>query len=108
MRVGSGMTESYHSEIGDIISSTEDIDKEFILDPPKLRQPLTPPWYQGILKDEDFEIIDPHRAGFLRQLRDLADRKQKILKDRSLSEDRKNLLIQDLALENRVHLEDLR
>ncbi|KAL5009008.1 hypothetical protein ScPMuIL_014589 [Solemya velum] len=107
MCMGTGMTESYHSEIGDIISSTEDIDKEFILDPPKLRQPLTPPWYQGILKDEDFEIIDPHRAGFLRQLRDLADRKQKILKDRSLSEDRKNLLIQDLALENRVHLEDL-
>jgi len=118
--VGSS-SESYHSETGDSVSprdtmssSIEDMDKELILDPPKPRQPETPAWYEGILTDEDFEMIDPHRATFLRQLKDLVNKKQRILKDRTLSPDQKNILIQQLGLQNpsepgaNYRLEDLR
>ncbi|KAK3576282.1 hypothetical protein CHS0354_036017 [Potamilus streckersoni] len=113
-KASSNMTESYQSSEGsDIVIGVEDIDKELIFDPPKSRGPACPPWYAGILTDEDFEMVDPHRASFLKQLRELAARKQKILKDRSLSEDKKNLLLQQLALPNPglpsagVFLEDL-
>lgn len=113
-KASSNMTESYQSSEGsDIVIGVEDTDKELILDPPKSRGPACPPWYAGILTDEDFEMVDPHRASFLKQLRELAARKQKILKDRSLSEDKKNLLLQQLALPNPglpsagVFLEDL-
>ncbi|XP_064604069.1 LOW QUALITY PROTEIN: E3 ubiquitin-protein ligase HECTD1-like [Liolophura sinensis] len=113
-RLGEDMTGSWTSQLSDhMISSTEDMDKELILDPPKFRQPATPPWYAGILTDEDLEIVNPHRAVFLKQLRELANRKQKIVNDKELSEDQKNLLLQELALENpsnpqmAVRLEDL-
>lgn len=113
-RLGEDMTSSWTSQLSDhMISSTEDMDKELILDPPKFRQPSTPPWYAGILTDEDLEIVNPHRAVFLKQLRELANRKQKIVNDKELSEDQKNLLLQELALENpsnpqmAVRLEDL-
>jgi E3 ubiquitin-protein ligase HECTD1 len=53
------------------------MDKELILDPPKPKHPETPAWYTGILNDDDFEIIDTHRAIFLCQLKDLANQKQK-------------------------------
>ena len=59
-----------------------------------------PPWYSGILTEEDFEIVNPHRAIFLRQLRELSARKQRILRDRALSEDQKNIQLEQLALPN--------
>lgn len=117
--VGSSM-ESYHSDLPSSNTtsyttsySIEDMDKELILDPPKPKHPETPAWYTGILNDDDFEIIDTHRAIFLCQLKDLANQKQKILKDRTLTPDQKNILIQQLGLRNpqdpeeRYRLEDL-
>ncbi|XP_033735284.1 E3 ubiquitin-protein ligase HECTD1-like isoform X2 [Pecten maximus] len=97
--------ESYHSEQDlsprdTLSSSIEDVDKELILDPPKVKHPDTPAWYEGILNDDDFELIDPHRATFLRQLRELVSKKQRILKDKTLSPDQKNILIQQLGLQN--------
>ena len=73
----------------------------------------TQAWFAGILSEEDFELVNPHRAVFLRQLRDLASRKQRILKDKSLTDDQKNVQLAELALPNpanlscSVRLEDL-
>lgn len=98
----------------DLISSSEYVDKELILDPPKTYQNTGPPWYAGILKEEDFALVDPHRAYFLSQLKELSTRKQNILK-KPISKGQKNLLMQDLRIpppspdsENGVRLEDLR
>ncbi|XP_014790157.1 E3 ubiquitin-protein ligase HECTD1 [Octopus bimaculoides] len=97
----------------DLISSSEYVDKELILDPPKTYQNTGPPWYAGILKEEDFALVDPHRAYFLSQLKELSTRKQNILK-KPISKGQKNLLMQDLRIpppspdsENGVRLEDL-
>lgn len=95
----------------DLISSSEHVDKELILDPPKTHQNSGPPWYAGILTEEDFAIVDPHRAYFLQQLKELTTRKQNILK-KSISKDQKNILMQDLKIPppdsgNGVRLEDL-
>lgn len=112
-KASSNMTESFTSEGSDIFSSGEEIEKELILDPPKLKGPISPPWYSGILSEEDLEYIDPHRSSFLKQLRELSSKKQKILKDKSMSEDQKNIALQELALPNPtipsagVFLEDL-
>lgn len=110
--VGSSM-ESYHSDLPSSNTtsystsySIEEMDKELILDPPKPKQPETPAWYTGILNDDDFEIIDAHRAVFLSQLKDLANQKQKILKDKTLTPDQKNILIQQLGLRNPQDPED--
>lgn len=76
-------------------------------------QKPTSPWFSGVLSEEDFEVIAPHRAAFLRQLRDLAARKGRILKDRSLTDDQKNVQLAELALPNpgqpsaAIRLEDL-
>lgn len=111
-RTTSNMTESVTSE-GSEIFMGEEMDKELILDPPKLRHPVVPPWYEGILSEDDMDIIDPHRSGFLKQLRELAAKKQKIMKDKTMSEDQKNLCLQELALPDPripsagVFLEDL-
>ncbi|XP_071078576.1 E3 ubiquitin-protein ligase HECTD1-like isoform X2 [Haliotis cracherodii] len=107
------MLESWHSESSDMITSIEEIEKEMKMDQPKSRHNLLTPWFAGILTEEDFEIVNPHRAAFLRQLRDLSAKKQRILKDKSLSEDQKNILLEELALPNpadpcmAVRLEDL-
>ena len=112
-KASSQMTESVTSEGSDIFSSGEEIDKELILDPPKIRGPISPPWYSGILSEEDLDFIDPHRSSFLKQLRELSAKKQKILKDKAMSEDQKNIALQELALPNPtipsagVFLEDL-
>ncbi len=99
------------------VTPTEDMDKELILDPPKrLRSQgsmtasmCSAPWYAGLLNHADFELIDPHRARFLQQLRDLVNRKQAITNNPSLSEEEKNNLLQDLTLSNPpVKVEDLR
>jgi len=53
------------------------------------------------------------RSGFLRQLRELSARKQRILQDPGLSEDERNTALKELALPNPtipsagVFLEDL-
>ena len=102
--VGSSQ-DSYYSETNlsprdTMTSSIEEMDKELILDPPKPKAPDTPPWYEGILTEEDFEITDPYRASFMKQLHDLVNKKQRILKDKTLTADQKNILIQQLGLVN--------
>ncbi|XP_075699792.1 E3 ubiquitin-protein ligase HECTD1 isoform X12 [Rhinoderma darwinii] len=78
-------------------SFEEDSKSEFILDPPK---PKPPAWFQGILTSEDFELVNPHRARFLRDIRELAVKRRHILSNRSLSEDEKNTQLQELMLKN--------
>lgn len=110
-KTSSSMTESITSESSEIMY--DDIDKELILDPPKQRSPVSPPWYEGILSEDDLDIIDPNRSRFLKQLRELSVKKQKIMKDKTLSEDKRNIKLQDLALPDPrvpsagVFLEDL-
>ncbi|KAK7103616.1 E3 ubiquitin-protein ligase HECTD1-like isoform X2 [Littorina saxatilis] len=96
------LTESWLSEdsSGELIASIQEMEKEMKLDPDRSKQLQHPAWYLGILTEEDFEIVNPHRAVFLRQLRELSARKQRILRDRSLSEDQKNIQLEQLALSN--------
>ena len=60
--------------------------------------PLPPCWFAGILDDSDMEIVDPHRAAFLKQLQDLVARKSDIVNDDSLSADEKKARISELKL----------
>ncbi|XP_077095881.1 E3 ubiquitin-protein ligase HECTD1 isoform X8 [Siphateles boraxobius] len=78
-------------------SFDEDSKSEFILDPPK---PKPPAWYHGILTWEDFELVNPHRARFLKELKALSVKRRQILGNKSLSEDEKNTRLQDLMLNN--------
>ncbi|XP_073782900.1 E3 ubiquitin-protein ligase HECTD1 isoform X11 [Danio rerio] len=78
-------------------SFDEDSKSEFILDPPK---PKPPAWYHGILTWEDFELVNPHRALFLKELKALSVKRRQILGNKSLSEDEKNTRLQDLMLKN--------
>ncbi|XP_035264060.1 E3 ubiquitin-protein ligase HECTD1 isoform X4 [Anguilla anguilla] len=78
-------------------SFDEDSKSEFILDPPK---PRPPAWYHGILTWEDFELVNPHRAKFLKELKELAVKRRQILSSKSLSEDEKNTRLQGLMLKN--------
>ncbi|XP_064192151.1 E3 ubiquitin-protein ligase HECTD1 isoform X5 [Anguilla rostrata] len=78
-------------------SFDEDSKSEFILDPPK---PRPPAWYHGILTWEDFELVNPHRAKFLKELKELAVKRRQILSSKSLSEDEKNTRLQSLMLKN--------
>ncbi|XP_074662874.1 E3 ubiquitin-protein ligase HECTD1-like [Tubulanus polymorphus] len=73
---------------------------------------LSKPWFTGVLGIEDFEVINPHRARFIRQLKQLVARKQKILKDETLKEQEKRANLNNLALKSPsgggyVKLEDL-
>ena len=90
----------------------EEEDKELILDPPKPRQqgatPSTPAWYAGLLSQDDFMLVNPHRARFLNQLRQLVAKKQAILSDVTASEEQRLNRLHNLTLENPpVKLEDL-
>ncbi|XP_066550814.1 E3 ubiquitin-protein ligase HECTD1 isoform X3 [Amia ocellicauda] len=78
-------------------SFDEDSKSEFILDPPK---PKPPAWYHGILTWEDFELVNPHRAKFMREVKALAVKRRQILGNKALSEDEKNTRLQDLMLKN--------
>ncbi|XP_058843639.1 E3 ubiquitin-protein ligase HECTD1 isoform X8 [Acipenser ruthenus] len=78
-------------------SFDEDSKSEFILDPPK---PKPPAWYHGILTWEDFELVNPHRAKFLKKVKELAVKRRLILSNKALSEDEKNTRLQDLMLKN--------
>ncbi|XP_041351620.1 E3 ubiquitin-protein ligase HECTD1-like isoform X2 [Gigantopelta aegis] len=108
-----GMLESWHSENSDMITSIEELEKEMKVDPSRSRQSMMSPWYTGILTEEDFELFNPHRALFLKQLKELSAKKQRILKDKTLSDDQKNILLEELALPNpldsmsSIRLEDL-
>lgn len=61
-------TEEGHDSLS-VGSFEEDSKSEFILDPPK---PKPPAWFNGILTWEDFELVNPHRARFLKEIKDLA------------------------------------
>ncbi|XP_075186206.1 E3 ubiquitin-protein ligase HECTD1 isoform X8 [Anomaloglossus baeobatrachus] len=89
-------TEDGHDALS-VGSFEEDSKSEFILDPPK---PKPPAWFQGILTWEDFELVNPHRARFLRDIRELSVKRRHILSNRSLSEDEKNTQLQELMLKN--------
>lgn len=89
-------TEDGHDALS-VGSFEEDSKSEFILDPPK---PKPPAWFQGILTWEDFEFVNPHRARFLRDIRELSVKRRHILSNRSLSEDDKNTQLQELMLKN--------
>ncbi|KAJ8391415.1 hypothetical protein AAFF_G00090450 [Aldrovandia affinis] len=78
-------------------SFDEDSKSEFILDPPK---PRPPAWYHGILTWEDFELVNPHRAKFLKEMKELAVKRRQILSNKGLSEDEKNTRLQGLVLKN--------
>ncbi|XP_072221525.1 E3 ubiquitin-protein ligase HECTD1 isoform X3 [Leuresthes tenuis] len=78
-------------------SFDEDSKSEFIMDPPK---PKPPAWYHGILTWEDFQLVNPHRARFLKEVKELAVKRRQILANKSLSEDEKNTRLQDLMLRN--------
>uniref|UniRef100_A0A3Q4BWY9 E3 ubiquitin-protein ligase n=1 Tax=Mola mola TaxID=94237 RepID=A0A3Q4BWY9_MOLML len=78
-------------------SFDEDSKSEFIMDPPK---PKPPAWYHGILTWDDFQLVNPHRASFLKELKELAVKRRQILASKSLSEDEKNTRLQDLMLRN--------
>ena len=60
----------------------------------------SPSWYSGLLTQEDFELVDGHRARFLRELRSLVAKKQSYLADADLNEKQKLKNIQDLRLTN--------
>ncbi|XP_040558093.1 E3 ubiquitin-protein ligase HECTD1 isoform X3 [Gallus gallus] len=89
-------TEEGHDSLS-VGSLEEDSKSEFILDPPK---PKPPAWFNGILTWEDFELINPHRARFLKEIKDLAIKRRQILSNKSLSEDEKNTKLQELMLKN--------
>ncbi|TNM95715.1 hypothetical protein fugu_016798 [Takifugu bimaculatus] len=57
-------------------SFDEDSKSEFIMDPPK---PKPPAWYHGILTWDDFQLVNPHRASFLKELKELAMKRRQIL-----------------------------
>ncbi|KAI5744744.1 hypothetical protein M8J76_004851 [Diaphorina citri] len=77
---------------------SEESEKELELDPPKLYSEETKPWFAGILKETDLMQVDPVRGRFLRELRELANRKSRILHDPVLSPDAKLRQIESLAL----------
>ncbi|XP_056283269.1 E3 ubiquitin-protein ligase HECTD1 isoform X9 [Pseudoliparis swirei] len=78
-------------------SFDEDSKSEFIMDPPK---PKPPAWYHGILTWDSFQLVNPHRASFLKELKELAVKRRQILSSKSLCEDEKNTRLQDLMLRN--------
>ncbi|XP_030767252.1 E3 ubiquitin-protein ligase Ufd4 isoform X3 [Sitophilus oryzae] len=95
------MTSSYISE---------ESEKELEFDPPKLVIEEKKPWYSSILNEEDLYEIDPVRATFLKQIRELVKQKQKIMQDHTLSPETKSHQIQNLSLQHTsgpVSLEDL-
>jgi len=65
-------------------------------------------WYADLLTTSDFELIDPHRSRFLRQLRSLVSSKQRVMHDTTLTPEQCAESLAALTLENPpVRLEDL-
>ena len=106
----------------DNVTPTEESEKELILDPPKrhlvshtsnvaslMAANMGPAWYAGLLTYDDFELVDPHRARFLKQLQGLANRKHAILGDRTIDDVERGRQLRSLTLlKPPVRLEDLR
>ena len=64
--------------------------------------------YAALLTQSDFELVDPHRARFLAQLRQLSSSKQRLLADSSLSEEEQREQLAQLTLADpAVPLRDL-
>lgn len=65
--------------------------------------------FSGILSVEDLYEVDPERGRFLRELRELVVRKQRIAQDNTLSPETKARQIQNLSLvsSDGSRLEDL-
>ncbi|XP_028141816.2 E3 ubiquitin-protein ligase HECTD1 isoform X2 [Diabrotica virgifera virgifera] len=97
----------------DIMTSSfisEESEKELELDPPKIIMEEKRPWYYNILGEEDLYDIDPIRASFLKQIREIIKQKQKILQDHTLSPEQRSHQVQNLCLNHSsgpVLLEDL-
>ncbi|XP_053140304.1 E3 ubiquitin-protein ligase HECTD1 isoform X8 [Hemicordylus capensis] len=89
-------TEEGHDSLS-VGSFEEDSKSEFILDPPK---PKPPAWFNGILTWDDFELVNPHRARSLKEIKDLAIKRRQILSNKGLSEDEKNTKLQELMMKN--------
>lgn len=99
----------------DLTPTMETSNKDPVLDLPKIKPSLSMPtliggpWYAGLLTQDDFELVDPHRARFLDKLRSLSARKQDILTNLSFDEKQKMERLEKLTLDNPpVKLEDLR
>ena len=60
--------------------------------------PIAACWFASILDDGDMEVVDPHRATFLKQLQELVARKNDILKDDLLTINEKRAKISELKL----------
>lgn len=90
----------------ELIEEEEELSKEENSELSKTKEsvediPLTPPtksWFAAILDDSDMEIVDPHRATFLKQLQQLVARKNDILKDDLLTANQKKARISELKL----------
>ncbi|XP_050310432.1 E3 ubiquitin-protein ligase Ufd4 [Anthonomus grandis grandis] len=98
----------------DIMTSSyisEESEKELELDPPKINVEARNPWYANILNETDLYEIDPHRATFLKEIKELVRQKHKIMQDNSLSPEAKAHQIQNLPLHvhasGPVYLSDL-
>lgn len=97
----------------DIMTSSfisEESEKELELDPPKIITEEKRPWYCNILGEEDLYDIDPIRASFLKQIRELIKQKQKIIQNHALTPEQRSHQIQNLSLNHSsgaVPLEDL-
>ncbi|KAJ8931073.1 hypothetical protein NQ314_016102 [Rhamnusium bicolor] len=97
----------------DVMTSSfisEESEKELELDPPKIIMEEKKPWYCSILGEDDLYDIDPIRANFLKQIRDLVKQKQKIMQDHTLTPETRAHQIQNLCLNHSsgpVLLEDL-
>ncbi|XP_018579699.1 E3 ubiquitin-protein ligase Ufd4 isoform X5 [Anoplophora glabripennis] len=97
----------------DVMTSSfisEESEKELELDPPKIIMEEKRPWYSNILGEEDLFDIDPIRAGFLKQIKEIVKQKQRIMQDHSASPETKSHQIQNLSLNHSsgpVLLEDL-
>ncbi|XP_048585863.1 E3 ubiquitin-protein ligase HECTD1-like isoform X2 [Nematostella vectensis] len=65
---------------------------------------LEPCWFAGLL-DEDMADVDPHRASFLDQLKDMVARRDAILNDDSLSTDEKKVKVQKLKFKTSTEVE---
>ncbi|CAH0559918.1 unnamed protein product [Brassicogethes aeneus] len=110
-RIGfAGVKKNFDDDLMTSSLISEESEKELEFDPPKSNVEDKKPWYHGILGEEDLYDIDPIRAGFLKQIKELVKQKQKIMQDHNLSQESKAHQIQNLCLNHSsgpVLLEDL-
>jgi E3 ubiquitin-protein ligase HECTD1 len=101
---GGDLTDVVNRGVGSGIRSGDD---DLTPTEPMMSPPMTP-WYSGLLTLADFEVIDCHRAVFLRQLSSLAARRRAIESDSRLTDDQKQEKIKSLTLgDSQMHIDDL-